>query len=191
MAESAPFAVITVTSRRNFLRTTITGASALALHPALPVFGATPHSASRRLRFRHTHTNEQLDVVYWQQGNYQPTALAQIDNLLRDFRTDETHPIDPALLDLLHQVYVQTGSDGEYHIISAYRSPKTNAMLRDRSKNVAKRSMHMEGKAIDIRLTDVPLSVVRETALSLKQGGVGYYPKSDFVHLDTGRPRFW
>ena len=184
-------AIFPVTSRRNFLRTTITGASAVALHPALPAFGANPPSASRRLRFRHTHTNEQLDVVYWQQGAYEPTALSQIDNLLRDFRSNEIHPIDPALLDRLHQVYIETGSDGEYHIISAYRSPKTNAMLRNRSKSVATRSLHMEGKAIDIRLTDVPLSVVRETALSLKQGGVGYYPKSDFVHLDTGRPRFW
>ncbi len=180
-----------MTSRRNFLRTTLTGASAVALHPALPAFGATADSASRRLRFRHTHTNEQLDVVYWRQGDYLQTALTRINELLRDFRTDEIHPIDPALLDLLHQVYIETGSTGEYHIISAYRSPKTNAMLRDRSKSVAKRSMHMEGKAIDIRLTDVPISVIRETALLLKQGGVGYYPKSNFVHLDTGRPRFW
>ena len=180
-----------MTSRRNFLRTTITGASAVALHPALPAFGVTADSASRRLRFRHTHTNEQLDVVYWQQGDYLQAALTRINELLRDFRTEDTYAIDPALLDLLHEVYVKTGSNGEYEIISGYRSPETNAMLRSRSKNVAKRSMHMAGKAIDIRLTDVPISVIRETALLLKQGGVGYYPKSNFVHLDTGRPRFW
>ena len=184
-------AVFPVTSRRNFLRAAIASAAAASLHSASPAFGAATQSATRRLRFRHTHTNERLDVVYWRHGNYLQTALTQINELLRDFRTEDTHAIDPALLDLLHEVYVQTGSNGEYEIISGYRSPETNAMLRSRSRSVAKRSMHMEGKAIDIRLTDVPLSVVQETALSLKQGGVGYYPKSNFVHLDTGRPRFW
>ncbi len=150
-----------------------------------------PRTELRQLRFHHTHTKERLDVTYWQQGGYVRTSLTQINELLRDFRTGEAHPIDPGLLDLLHQVYLNTGSEGEYQIISAYRPPKTNAMLRGKSKNVARRSLHMDGKAIDVRLTDMPISVVRKTALFLRQGGVGYYPESNFVHLDTGRPRFW
>ena len=118
-------------------------------------------------------------------------ALDAINHFLRDFRTGDEMTMDPSLLDLLHTVYGRTGSSGHFEIISAYRSPKTNEMLRGRSNGVAKRSQHLLGKAIDVRLTDVPIDKIRKVAYELGVGGVGFYRKSDFVHLDTGRFRTW
>ncbi len=117
-------------------------------------------------------------------------ALAQINQYLRDFRTDEVYPIDPGVLDILWEVQRELGGS-TYEIISGYRSPKTNQALRSRSGGVAKRSLHMKGKAVDIRLTGKRTRTVRDCAVALKCGGVGYYAKSDFVHLDTGRVRTW
>jgi len=145
----------------------------------------------RTLSFRHTHTGEELTVVYWTDGAYVPEALAQINRLLRDFRTGEVRPIDPELLDLLHELARRVESEGAYEVISGYRSPRTNASLRRRSGGVAEKSLHLQGRAIDVRLTDVDSAKLRDLALEMKRGGVGYYPESDFVHVDTGRVRTW
>ena len=146
---------------------------------------------SKSLSFVHTHTGEKLDAVYWRNGEYQPDVLQQVNHLLRDFRTNEVHAIDPALLDVLFDLRTQAGSDRAFHVISAYRSPQTNEMLRRSSTGVAERSMHMLGKAIDVRLESFPTARLAEVARSLRRGGVGYYPASDFVHVDTGRVRYW
>ena len=148
-------------------------------------------AAPRALAFYHTHTKERLRVTYAANGMHIPKALAQINYFLRDFRTGDVHTIDPTLLDLLYALRARVGGKGTYEIISGYRSPRTNEMLRSRSSGVAKRSLHMEGKAIDVRLTGVRTSRLREEALALHLGGVGYYPNSDFVHVDTGRVRKW
>lgn len=152
----------------------------------------------RRLAFRHLHTGETLEAVYWEKGEYVPDALEAINKLLRDFRTEEVHPIDTALLDLLNTLRVQTGSVEPFRIISAFRSSETNEKLRAQSaeqhaqvSEVAKKSLHMEGKAMDIRLNDVALTRLRAVALNLKRGGVGYYPDSGFVHVDVGAVRQW
>ncbi len=146
---------------------------------------------ARTLSFYHTHTGERLRLTYAEQGEHIPEALDEITHFLRDFRTGDHHPIDPALLDVLHQLRVQAGDRGTYEIISAFRSPRTNEMLRDKSDGVAQRSLHMEGRAIDVRLRGVPTARLREMALKLKAGGVGYYERSDFIHVDTGRVRYW
>jgi uncharacterized protein YcbK (DUF882 family) len=175
--------------RRLFLRHLLMAAPA-ALLP-LGRGRALAGSDRRELTFHHTHTDEKLTVVYWADGAYVPEALEQVNHLLRDFRNDEVHPIDPELLHILYKVAREAGSRGVYEIISGYRSPETNAKLRDKSKGVARRSLHMQGRAIDVRLTDVESAKLRDVALELKLGGVGYYYRSDFVHLDTGRFRTW
>jgi len=148
-------------------------------------------AAERRLSFYNLHTGEKLATTYWVQGEYLAEELQSLDYLLRDHRTDEVLSMDRNLLDLLYVLQQQMDKNGAYHIISGYRSPKSNAKLQQQSNGVAKRSLHMQGKAMDVRLPGVPLNQLRLAALQLKAGGVGYYPKSDFVHIDTGRPRFW
>lgn len=150
-------------------------------------------SDERQLSFYHTHTGKRLEVVYSRDGAYIPSALEEINHFLFDFRTGDKAEMDPVLLDLIYDVRETLGSDGTYQVISAYRSPKTNKMLRGRSPNtgVAKNSQHLLGKAIDVRLEGVKTSTLRDTALAMKRGGVGYYEESDFVHMDTGRPRSW
>jgi uncharacterized protein YcbK (DUF882 family) len=118
-------------------------------------------------------------------------VLSKVNHLLRDHRTDKVHPIDPTLLDILHAVSTTSESRGVFQIISGYRAPETNAMLHHTSSGVASQSLHMLGKAIDVRLSDVKTCDLRRVAMVLKRGGVGYYPESDFVHLDTGRVRTW
>ena len=159
----------------------------------LPFAGKARAQTARTLAFYHTHTGERLRVTYVHNGAPIPEALAEISHFLRDFRTGDSHPIDPALLDVLYALRARAGDRGTFEIISAYRSPQTNEMLRGRSADsgVAKRSLHMEGKAIDVRLTGVRTSHLRQEALALHRGGVGYYPDSDFVHVDTGRVRQW
>jgi uncharacterized protein YcbK (DUF882 family) len=146
---------------------------------------------ARALSFHHTHTGEKLTVRYWEDGHYLPEALEQVNRFLRDHRSGQAQDIDPALLDLLNELYVASGSSGTFEVISCFRSPDTNATLRERSGGVAKKSLHMKGKAIDIRLTDVPTQRLRDLARDLERGGVGYYRASDFVHVDTGRVRIW
>jgi uncharacterized protein YcbK (DUF882 family) len=162
--------------------------------PVAPAAPAAPAAATRALSFVHTHTREAMEIAYAVNGQYQADALARLNHLLRDFRTNEKKPIDPKLFDLLHELTTTLGNDAPFHIISGYRSPATNAMLRERGgahTGVATKSLHMVGKAIDIRVPDVKLKTLREAAASLKRGGVGYYPSSNFVHVDTGRVRYW
>ena len=158
---------------------------------AAPVLAKLPTEQERHLSFYNTHTGESLRTVYRANGTYLPEGLLEINHILRDFRTDQDSSIDPQLLDLLYTVRSQLDSNQPFNIISGYRSPATNAKLRAKSGGVAKRSLHMDGKAIDVRLPKVELTRLRQAALDLKRGGVGYYPKSDFVHIDTGRVRHW
>jgi uncharacterized protein YcbK (DUF882 family) len=156
-------------------------------------FAPTQSTDARELAFYHTHTGRSLSIVYYHDGRYDVDALAQVDDFLKDFRTGVLHPIDPALLDVLFDIRTRTGSRAPFEVISAYRSSETNEMLRTRTSDsgVAQHSMHLDGQAIDVRLADVPLAELRGVALQLKRGGVGFYPSSDFVHVDTGRVRFW
>ena len=147
----------------------------------------------RQLSFYHTHTGKRLDVIYSRDGAYVPSALEEINHFLFDFRTGDKAEMDPELLDLIHDVREALDSEGTYQVVSAYRSPKTNEMLRGRSQSsgVAKNSQHLLGKAIDVRLEGVKTATLRDKAISMKRGGVGYYQASDFVHMDTGRVRRW
>jgi uncharacterized protein YcbK (DUF882 family) len=148
----------------------------------------------RVLSFFHTHTGERLKIAYCCDGVYQPEALTQLNHLLRDFRVNLEKPIDPGLFDLLHELNGTLETEQPYHIISGYRSPETNSMLRERGGShtgVATQSLHMVGKAMDIRVPGVKLDHLRTAAASLKLGGVGFYPSSNFVHVDTGRVRYW
>jgi uncharacterized protein YcbK (DUF882 family) len=145
----------------------------------------------RDLSFYHTHTGRALQIVYYHDGQYDPHALQAIDDFLKDFRNGQQHRIDPALLDVLYEIKVRTGTRSPFEVISAYRSPATNQMLRQTSNGVAQNSMHLRGQAIDVRLADIDLVALRKTALTLRRGGVGFYPDSEFVHVDTGRVRYW
>jgi uncharacterized protein YcbK (DUF882 family) len=180
-------------SRRAFLGYGA-AATGVALLPGRAHASATAARRERALSFFNTHTGERLRTVYCCDGVYQPEALAQINHILRDFRHNEVKPIEPQLLDLLHELGGTLETDQPFHIISGYRSPATNAFLRDRGGShtgVASQSLHMVGKAIDIRVPGVKLDQLRAAARSLKLGGVGYYPSSNFVHVDTGRVRYW
>jgi uncharacterized protein YcbK (DUF882 family) len=186
-------------SRRSFL-----GYGAVAAGVALVpsrAFASTAASAThaalamdRELSFLHTHTGERLATAYVAGGEYVAPALKDINVLLRDFRTNRVKPIDPALLDLLFQLNDNLGTDQPFHVISGYRTPETNNMLQERGgsgSGVATHSLHMDGKAIDIRVPGIRLEHLRDKAKALKIGGVGYYPGSNFVHVDTGRVRYW
>jgi len=158
---------------------------------------AWPAEAARRLvqprslALHNLHTGESINTAYWADGRYIPDAMRHISWLLRDFRTDQVHPIDPQLLDVVARLCGRLGARTPVHVISGYRSAQTNAMLAATTDGVAQNSLHMEGKAIDIRVPGHRLNHVRAAAVSLRAGGVGYYPHSDFVHIDTGRVRTW
>jgi uncharacterized protein YcbK (DUF882 family) len=146
----------------------------------------------RRLRLYHTHTGERLDIVYWRDSGYVPNALQQLDRFLRDHRTGEVHHFDPHLFDVLFDLTKSVGRlYSEVDIICGYRTPWSNEFLRTHTSGVAKHSLHMEAEAIDIRVPGVKTSTLRDAALSLGRGGVGYYAGSDFVHVDVGRVRRW
>lgn len=155
-----------------------------------PVNGAAS-AGQRHLSFYHTHTQRNLQVTYVNGGQYVDSALAEINVFLADFRTGDEHAIDPRLLDLIYDIRESLGARGAFEVISAYRSPATNEMLRGKSSGVAKNSQHLLGNAIDVRLRGVATSDLRDAAISLQRGGVGYYERSDFVHVDTGRVRRW
>ncbi len=159
----------------------------LVATPAL-AFGTSPQ---RRIKFQHAHTLERLDIVYFEAGQYLPDALASVNHLLRDFRTGEQQAMDPRLLDALSFFLAQVDYRGALEVISGFRSPATNNMLRRNTNGVAERSYHMLGKAIDVRLTSLATAKLRDAAVATKVGGVGYYPKSNFVHIDTGPVRTW
>ncbi len=174
-------------SRRDFVA---------ALAAAVPVLAAPRQLLARSVGIRalqllHTHTGERLAVEYFGGGTYLEDALATVNHFLRDFRTGDVHTIDPGLLDLLYSLTNLTGTARPFEVISGYRSPATNQMLRHGSDGVAAGSLHMSGQAIDVRLADVPLAKLRNAALQASCGGVGYYPASGFVHVDTGRVRVW
>ena len=175
-------------SRRGFLTGLATSAGLLATSPVL---AAVTPEVERTLSFYHTHTGERAEVTYWADGDYLAEGLQKLNRLLRDHRTGEAAAMDQGLLDTLYALNLSLCEPGEFEIISAYRSPKTNAMLAGKNGGVAKRSLHMQGKAIDIRVRGCKLKQLREKAVALKAGGVGYYPKSDFIHVDTGRVRYW
>ena len=178
-------------SRRDFLRTGLTAAAAFAI-PGIAWAGLrAPVRQVRSLDFYNLHTGESLKTVYYENGRYIAGSLAEIDYVLRDFRANEVKPIDPRLLDLLVELRDRLGTTMPYDVISGYRSPKTNAMLHAASEGVAVHSLHIDGRAIDIRVPNRNLATVHSAALSLREGGVGYYPRSDFVHVDTGRVRRW
>ena len=171
-------------ARRRVLRL---GVGGLCSALAWPARAARP----RALLFEHLHTGERVSLVYWADGVYLDGALGELDVLLRDFRTDQAVRMDRALYDQLHALGRRLGSEAPFQVISGYRSPHTNAALARNSRGVARKSLHQYGMAIDLRLPGVRLGDLRRAAHSLRQGGVGYYPRSNFVHIDTGRVRFW
>lgn len=176
-----------IITRRNFLKLGVLSA-ALPVQAYAKIGGS---EAERSLRFYNLHTGENADLVYWAEGQYIPESLTEINHVLRDFRTGQVDAIDPKLLDLLYRVNAMLGAAQPFHVISGFRSPASNAMLEETTSGVAKHSLHMDGKAIDVRIPGIELSDLRRAGLALQGGGVGYYPSSNFVHLDTGRPRFW
>lgn len=175
-----------VVGRRNFLAGV--GASLF-----LPCNARANEAGGRVLAFDNIHTGEKLKVEYWAEGQYLPDALAQVNHLLRDFRSGDVHPIAPQLLDLLSMLRTRLETVEPVSVISGYRSPVTNAKLRDAREHsgVASKSLHMQGMAIDIRIAGRALAAVHNAAMAQRSGGVGYYPHSDFVHLDVGRVRIW
>lgn len=180
-------------SRRSFLRHSVSlavAATATTLGtPALANLGR-----GRNLAFDHTHTREKIALQYALGDAYVPKALTRLNHFMRDHYSGAIGVMDPKLFDLLHRISVALGTTSKqpFQVISGYRSPHTNHMLRTtRGGGVAKRSLHMDGKAIDIRLPGVPLPELRDAALSLRAGGVGFYPRDQFVHVDTGRVRSW
>jgi uncharacterized protein YcbK (DUF882 family) len=176
-------------SRRSFLRASMQVGLGLILTSPLDLL-ASQLPQPENLSFYNNHTRESFDLC--QISRTCPPIIRQEFNIfLRDFRTGEVHPIDFRLVHILQQIQKIAGSSGTFRVISGYRSPKTNAALRGKSTGVAKKSLHMRGQAIDVRLTDLPTSDLRDIAISLKAGGVGYYADSDFVHVDTGRVRTW
>jgi len=176
--------------RRAFLKSSLILAAPTL---SLPALAKTAQAASgeRSLRLYNTHTGEKLRSVFWAEGEFIPDAMKDINKVLRDHRNNKVAQIDPALLLLLTQLNDKLDNQRELHIISGYRSPESNAKLHAASDGVAKRSLHMDAKAIDIRLPGKDLKMLHRAAMSLKGGGVGYYADSQFVHMDTGRVRYW
>jgi uncharacterized protein YcbK (DUF882 family) len=162
----------------------------------LTMLGRT-HSAlastveAHSLAFYHIHTAEVLKVTYREHGELVPGALEEVQHFLRDFRTEQAHEIDIELLDQLHQLYLKFDQRGRFEVISGYRSPRTNAALRHATSGVAENSLHISGRAVDVRLTSAATADLRDAAIALRSGGVGYYATSNFVHVDTGAFRTW
>ncbi|EJL6464212.1 DUF882 domain-containing protein [Vibrio cholerae] len=177
------------TTRRDFLKLTAGGLILAACTPsvAFASYAAKP----RELALSNLHTGESIETRYFNGKNYVRSELKRLNHLCRDFRRDEVHAMDKLLFDQLCQIQLLLGTQAEVHIVSGYRSPATNKQLRSKSKGVAKKSYHMSGQAIDFRLDGVSLKKIREAAISLQAGGVGYYPKSQFIHIDTGPVRQW
>lgn len=153
---------------------------------------AAPRFSTRKLALYNIHTGETFEGTYWRENAYDPKALDRLAHVLRDRRNNKKHPMDPHLFDALHHLQSKLGTKDPYQVICGYRSPETNAKLHLASKGVAKNSLHLKGKAIDINLAHVSLKELSNAARSLKVGGVGYYPKSHFVHIDIRpKPAFW
>ena len=174
--------------RRTALRLGVAGIATAVAGPALAGVGVRNE---RTLSLRNMHTGERVRATYWAEGAWQVDGLRDINRVLRDFRTGDVADMDPGLLDLMHRLARLTETEAPFEVISGYRSPRTNAQLASRSSGVAKKSLHMQAKAVDLRLPGIKLSSLRRAAMSLQGGGVGYYPRSGFIHVDTGRVRFW
>ena len=183
--------------RRGFLRFGLTAGTVAALGLLLPGTAlaqaqqAAASMGGREIKLRNQHTGEAFRGTYWAGGRYLPDAFAGIKTVMRDHRTGERFPIDPRLMDILYVLQSRVGNLGGFEVLSGYRSPKSNAMLRRHGEGVAKNSLHMSGQAADIKLPGTSLAHVKKAAVSLHSGGVGYYPRTGFVHIDTGRVRTW
>jgi uncharacterized protein YcbK (DUF882 family) len=185
-------------TRRHFLGAGIASLACLGPIPAFAQIGTPPtrkpamrKAYERSVSFRHMHTNESVNIVYWIQGQYVPHALKDINHVLRDHRTGDVKRIDPQLVDLLYAMARRLDTSKPFEVVSGYRSPATNAMLRRNSTRVAKSSFHMEGMAIDVRMPGVEPRVLARLAREMSAGGVGFYPRTSFVHLDVGPVRSW
>ena len=178
-----------VLPRRSFL-TSLVGTALTLAAPDVLASSAIP-ARDRELSFYNIHTGEKLSATFWSHGNYLDDGIEQISWLFRDHRAGSAYPIDTKLLDLLHQLQSTVERQGEFHVISGYRSPATNDMLRKSGSGVAKKSYHMLGRAVDVRLSGFDTLKLYKAARLLRSGGAGYYASSNFVHLDTGRVRYW
>jgi len=174
--------------RRRFLKTFLGAAATLT---AVPAWSKLQQAQERTLNFKNIHTGETLRATYWAEGEYLHSEMTLVNRLLRDYRTGDVHSMDTQLMDVLFVMQQLVAVDGAYHVISGYRSPATNEQLREHSSGVAKHSLHMQGKAIDICLPGCELKQLRNAAVSMQAGGVGYYPRSNFIHVDTGKVRRW
>jgi len=180
-------------NRRQFLKTAVLAALTAASAPTRRALAALQDVPGDRktLSLYNVHTDEQAFAIYWQKGRYNPKGLHHVDYILRDFRANKIMKIDPRLVDLLHAITSAVDPKYPVHVISGYRSPQTNEMLRNVRGGIAKGSLHMAGQAVDIRIPGVPTSYLRQVAMDMKGGGVGYYPDADFIHIDIGRVRYW
>lgn len=178
--------------RRGFLKHGLLFSAALGFwSPTLASAAVEKPGSARRMSFTNVHTGEKFSGEYWYDGAYIPSAFGEIKAVLRDHRTNEKFPIDPRLMDVLYVLQERLKNRAAFEVFSGYRSPKTNARLREASHGVARGSLHMQGQAIDINQPGTRLSNLEKAAIRLKSGGVGFYPRSDFVHVDTGRTRSW
>jgi len=179
-------------SRRSFLKAAACGVITSTIgNMEIANATVTPLKRSRSLLIHNLHTEEQVELTYFESGQYISGALNALNYLLRDHRSGDICQIDPALLDLLYDLQFSLGGNKLIQVISAYRSPKTNTLLRKKSSGVALKSLHMQGKAIDIRIAGINSKVIQQASIALARGGVGYYRRSDFVHIDTGNVRYW
>ena len=177
-------------NRRHFLHN-LSYVAAAMVFPNLATATIKKNHSAKHLTFENLHTGETLSATYFENGRYVNGALKELNHILRDHRSGDVFSMDPSLFDLLHEMQYQLGVKQPIQIISGYRSPATNAQLQKETFGVATKSLHMLGKAIDIRMEGVNSNVIKQTAIAMQRGGVGYYPDSDFVHVDTGRVRHW
>jgi len=176
-------------TRRRFLQIGLVALAGLAAKPAL---SAIPRfKGTRALAFHNMHTDEKLRVTFWKDGIYDKPAQHKINHIMRDHYSGDVHTIDVRLMDLLYDLQHRMHNFNTIEIVSGYRSPKTNLMLASLTDGVAKHSFHTKGMAIDLRIPDASLLRVHDEALAMRRGGVGYYPDSQFVHLDVGPVRWW
>ncbi len=178
-------------SRRRFLKSVACGSILAMATPKIAQAAFSGFSAHKTLALEHQHTGETLNLTYYEHGRYIYGAVDEISYFLRDYHNGAVHSVDPALLDQLYDVKLLLGTRKPFQIVSGYRSPETNASLRRHSRGVARQSLHMEGRAVDIRMEGISARTIRDSAMSLQRGGIGYYPSSNFVHLDTGDIRTW
>ncbi|MGZ9096747.1 MAG: YcbK family protein [Micavibrio sp.] len=194
-AQSSALPTIQTTiDRRGLLKSGLialgTGMASTIAAPAMAAM-RMPTVGSYKISFRNSHTGESFTGVYRVGTKYLPDAFKQINHVLRDFRTGEEYPIDPRSIDILYMLQSKTGTKNQIEILSGYRSPRTNSMLRNASGGVARNSLHMVGQAIDLRMADFSTRRLRDVAIDLRAGGVGFYPGSNFVHVDSGKVRHW